>query len=53
MNALTLDFKYVEQILGESIRVDEKNPADDSLYRKLMANFFKYFNYEATNRTQA
>jgi hypothetical protein len=28
MNALTLDFKYVEQILGESIRVDEQNTAD-------------------------
>ena len=50
MNVLTLDFKYVEQILGKSIRVAEQNTADDSLYRKLLSNFFKYLNYEATNR---
>jgi len=50
MDVLTLDFKYVGQVLGEIIRVTEQEIDDVELYWELMPNFFKHLNYEATNR---
>jgi len=50
MNVLTLDFKYVGQILGEIIRVTEQDIDDIELYWELMPYFFKHLDYEATNR---
>ena len=50
MNVLTLDFKYVGQILGEIIRVTEQEIDDVELHWELLPNFFKHLNYEATNR---
>jgi hypothetical protein len=50
MDVLTLDFKYVGQILGEIIRVTDQNIDDVELYWELMPNFFKHLDYEATNR---
>ena len=50
MNIMTLDLKYVGQILGEIIRVTEQEIDDTHLYWELMPNFFKHIDYEATNR---
>ena len=50
MDVLTLDFKYVGQILGEIIRVTEQEIDDTNLYLELMPNFFKHLDYEASNR---
>jgi len=50
MDVLTLDFKYVGQILGEIIRVTEQEIHDTNLYWDLMPNFFRHLDYEATNR---
>ena len=49
MDVLTLDFKYVGQVLGEIIRVTDQDIDDVELYWELMPNFFKHLNYEATN----
>ena len=53
MDVLTLDFKYVVQILGEIIRVTEQDIDDVELYWELMPNFFKHLNYEANNRNSS
>ena len=50
MDVLTLDFKYVGQILGEIIRVTEQEIDDINLYWELMPNFFKHLDYEVSNR---
>jgi SpoU rRNA methylase family enzyme len=49
MDVLTLDFKYVGQILGEIIRISEKEIDEINLYWELMPNFFKHLDYEAAN----
>lgn len=53
MDVLTLDFKYVGQILAEIIRVTEQEIDDINLYWELMPNFFKHLDYKATNRNSS
>jgi len=53
MDILTLDFKYIGNILGETIRISELEIDDIELYWELMPNFFRHLEYEAHNNDQA
>ncbi len=50
MDVLTLDFKYVGQVLGEIIRVTDQDIDDVELYWELMPHFFKHLEFEAFNQ---